>query len=134
MSYRAPELINEEVGEFTNKVDIWAMGCILYELAVGKKAFRSDWSVLELRQSRTKFTVMLDDTFDDEGKHYLSQHISSMLEIDPFSRPAASALVSDFCLHCEPSNFPISQRCEQIVPKPRQESLATDNNLLIQRG
>lgn len=33
-SYRAPEVLRE--AEFTNKVDIWALGCVLYELATLK--------------------------------------------------------------------------------------------------
>lgn len=39
--YRAPELLSEDP-KFSNKVDIWAMGCILYELVVRKKAFAGD--------------------------------------------------------------------------------------------
>lgn len=42
-SYRAPELLDDEP-TFTNKVDIWALGCILYELAKGRVAFREDWA------------------------------------------------------------------------------------------
>lgn len=30
--YRAPELLREEHATFNNKVDIWAMGCILYQI------------------------------------------------------------------------------------------------------
>jgi serine/threonine protein kinase len=43
-SYRAPELIQlDDKGTYTNKVDIWAMGCILYEIVFRSKAFcRSD--------------------------------------------------------------------------------------------
>jgi NIMA (never in mitosis gene a)-related kinase len=36
--YRAPELLDEQA-RFTEKVDIWALGCILYEVATGDKAF-----------------------------------------------------------------------------------------------
>lgn len=38
--YRAPEVILS--GEITNKVDIWAAGCILYELIVGSFLFDPD--------------------------------------------------------------------------------------------
>ena len=35
--YRAPEIILE--GNFSNKVDIWAVGCVLYELVTGEFLF-----------------------------------------------------------------------------------------------
>lgn len=43
-SYRAPELLFD-TPFFNNKSDIWALGCILYEILTGKKAFTDDWSV-----------------------------------------------------------------------------------------
>jgi len=38
--YKSPEIIREEA--YTNKVDVWALGCILYELCTGQKAFFDD--------------------------------------------------------------------------------------------
>lgn len=49
-SYRAPELLVEDP-KYTNKVDLWALGCILFELTTGKKAFAGDWAVHEYRIS-----------------------------------------------------------------------------------
>lgn len=46
-SYRALELLNEHKYSYTNKVDIWAMGCILYEILFRVKAFSEDMSVRE---------------------------------------------------------------------------------------
>src|SRR5271167_2017073 len=42
--YRAPELGISN--KFSNKVDIWSMGCLLYELATGKQAFLTDFAVV----------------------------------------------------------------------------------------
>lgn len=42
--YRAPELIRD-IHQFTNKVDIWALGCILHELTNKSEAFKDDWDV-----------------------------------------------------------------------------------------
>src|SRR6266516_2085287 len=46
-SYRAPELIRETQSKYTNKVDMWAVGCILYELVLRRRAFASDWDVMQ---------------------------------------------------------------------------------------
>src|SRR5271170_657642 len=43
-SYRSPELIRP-FPTFTNKVDIWSVGCIFYELLTGNVAFYDDWAV-----------------------------------------------------------------------------------------
>jgi serine/threonine protein kinase len=50
-SYRAPEVIAEDP-RFNNRADIWALGCIIYEMSTGVKLFRDDYSVL--RYSETK--------------------------------------------------------------------------------
>jgi serine/threonine protein kinase len=41
-NYRAPEVIAEDAGY--NKIDIWALGCIVFELSTGVKLFRDDFS------------------------------------------------------------------------------------------
>jgi len=49
---------------YTKKVDIWSMGCILYELATGQHAFpNAEWDVLCLIYERKKNKeVILEDT------------------------------------------------------------------------
>jgi len=46
-SYRAPEVIRRCDPHFNNKVDIWGLGCIMWELIYGSKRFESDWDVNE---------------------------------------------------------------------------------------
>lgn len=45
--YRAPELLDQEKDRitFTNKVDIWALGCIISEMVTGHRVFDNDWTV-----------------------------------------------------------------------------------------
>src|SRR5947207_315012 len=52
-SYWAPELL-AEIAQYTNKVDIWALGCILYELVCGKRAFAGDWAVFSDKSEQWK--------------------------------------------------------------------------------
>ena len=51
--YRGPELLDEDSG-YTNKTDIWAFGCIAYELCTKKKAFASDWATREYKNEDTE--------------------------------------------------------------------------------
>ena len=46
--YAAPEIMTSEshMPAYTNKVDIWALGLMLYELTMGKRAFETDYQVI----------------------------------------------------------------------------------------
>jgi len=81
---------------YNNKVDIWAMGCILYELAIRNKAFKSDWKVLNHRFSQRNMEVVLDNTFDTHSVETITKYIVEMLQIDPSNRPSASVLSKEF--------------------------------------
>src|SRR5436189_2316638 len=49
--YRAPELIIYPPIGFTHKVDVWAVGCIFYELVMDVRLFGEDYHVLNYHQS-----------------------------------------------------------------------------------
>jgi ankyrin repeat protein len=91
----------DEDPRYNNKVDIWSMGCILYELATGTCAFKSDWAVLEYRFSGTNKDVILDETFDADSKETITKHIVNMLQIESSSRPPASVLSEEFIRQCQ---------------------------------
>jgi len=40
--YRSPELLNYDRPQYTNRSDIWALGCLLHELATGYQVFQHD--------------------------------------------------------------------------------------------
>src|SRR5277367_6104247 len=42
--YRAPELVRGVKKVFSNRVDIWALGCIFYEILFRMPAFDSDYA------------------------------------------------------------------------------------------
>jgi serine/threonine protein kinase len=58
-AYRAPELLLEDKSVYNNKVDIWSVGCILYELAIGAKPFGNDLAVLYHKLSNKELEVNL---------------------------------------------------------------------------
>jgi serine/threonine protein kinase len=97
--YRAPELLDSDgnpAGLYNNKVDIWAMGCILYELAIGIRPFKSDWDVLSHRFSGKNINVVFDDSFDTHSVKSIAKPIVDMLQIDPADRPSVSFLSNEF--------------------------------------
>ena len=109
--YRAPEVLRED-GRYTNKVDIFALGCILFELATKSQAFKGDWSIREyaISDSSTLLPVHYSRTIDDKVKNVIATIIHETLQPDPSSRPSAKGILNDiinpFVEKLEGSNIP----------------------------
>ena len=94
-SYRAPELVNDDP-VFSNKVDIFAIGCILFELVSGgRKAFANDIAVHEFRISHSQLEIPFA-AIDERWQHDLEQEIRRMLSVDRTDRPSAVVLRHKF--------------------------------------
>lgn len=100
-SYRAPELLAfSDTPAFNKKVDIWSMGCIMYELTLRKRAFGNDYATMEYkmeyRTSQKPISVILDESFGEQCKESIVTNITSMIQIEPSRRPSATDLVEEF--------------------------------------
>ncbi|KAG0133629.1 kinase-like domain-containing protein [Tuber indicum] len=93
-SYSAPEVIgldsNSESSGYTDSVDIWSLGCVVYELLVGTKLFGS-WGQVSLYYfGKSPFPEdklkALSPPTDDMGILFLK----SVLAIQPGDRPTAA--------------------------------------------
>ena len=92
--YRAPELVKENP-EFTNKVDIWALGCILCELATSRTPFTCDFQLFQyLTSQRTLQIPELE--FEPPRACCLTELINATLALEPSSRPSANYLRMKF--------------------------------------
>jgi tetratricopeptide (TPR) repeat protein len=95
-SYRAPEVLSEDA-TYTNKVDIWSLGCILHELLTGKKAFHSDWNVREYAYSDTLLDIPVP--VPQPLQMHISDNIHELLSTKPRRRPRARSMsmIYDTC-------------------------------------
>jgi serine/threonine protein kinase len=95
--YRAPELLQSPKATYNNKVDIWSMGCILYEMAFGRKPFNSDWEVLKHSESSEpmRLPIAIESSAETGFPEELAL-ISEMLSFDSSYRPAARSLTQRF--------------------------------------
>jgi serine/threonine protein kinase len=89
--YRPPELLREDP-KYTYQVDIWALGCILYELCTKTRLFADDWAVLDFYRSSSTLQLSVP-SFPRFLAMHLSECIREMMESDPQSRP----LISNLC-------------------------------------
>lgn len=92
-SYRAPELLVENP-KYTKKVDIWALGCILFELMTSKKAFAGDWALHDYRiekYARLPINISLTlSMLPDVLEEHVSAILSQLLNRDWKQRPSSA--------------------------------------------
>ena len=109
--YGAPEVLgldsNSETSEYTNSVDIWSLGCVIYELLVGRKLFVSEFQLSCYFFGKWPFPEdrlrCLSPPVDDIGISLLK----SMLQIHPERRPTAAEALS----HAWLANLGIHDEC-----------------------
>jgi len=87
--YRAPEPIRD-IHQFTNKVDIWALGCILHELTNKSEAFKDDWDVRAYIES--KELVLSNPSVPEVVQVHFAKIRDSLLSLNYETRPRASEL------------------------------------------
>lgn len=91
--YRAVEVLGiEELGFVTKASDIWALGCILHELAFRKKLFPRDFNVWDYaRTQKLKEQPRVD--VDERTAACIRELILRTLDVDWWKRPTASDIV-----------------------------------------
>eukprot|EP01079_Euglenida_sp_SAG-EU17-18_P011321 gene11322-305_t len=81
--YLSPELCNEQ--PYNHKSDIWALGCVLYELATLTHAFGGG----SVREVITRILAGSYRPISQKYSRQLRDLVASMLRQDPCDRPAA---------------------------------------------
>jgi serine/threonine protein kinase len=91
-SYRAPEVL--AINRFNNRADIFALGCIIYEILTGRKLFPTDWSVLQHWEAGGSNLIPKSWPRCPPGTrlYSLGMLTSRMLDNDSAMRPAASQI------------------------------------------
>jgi serine/threonine protein kinase len=84
-SYRASELLQLR-GTYSKKIDIWAVGAIVFEMITGQKRFAGDWEVSEYARTPNR---PLDPEPSVIQCLFL---VPELLEIEPSRRPSATRL------------------------------------------
>lgn len=101
IGYEAPEIrgliddeTNCESSVYTNLVDIWSFGCVIYKIMSKEVPFQSSRDLRRFCERRTSFpSPPLEDKMSQEGIEFLKR----ILEPSPLNRPsAAKALQYDW--------------------------------------
>jgi len=83
--YRAPELLE---GHYTNKVDIWGLGCILFEIDTKRKTFSSDYEVFQYAHASSSSSVAPISACCDAS---VAEIVELLLHKEALQRPLAAA-------------------------------------------
>ena len=78
-NYMAPELIKNE--KYNNKIDIWALGCILYELCTLNQCFNGLMELINIEEKN--YGKINSKNYNKD----LQNIIFALLEINPIKRP-----------------------------------------------
>ncbi|AET37943.1 aurora kinase Ecym_2194 [Eremothecium cymbalariae DBVPG len=81
VDYLSPELIKSR--EYDEKVDVWALGVLTYELLVGSPPFEEESKELTYKRI-LKRNLVFPDHIDPDARHLISR----LLEYDPANRIA----------------------------------------------
>ena len=114
--YLAPEFLVGDGALYDNKVDVWSLGCILYELAAGKRAFDHEVYTLQYKVNKILPAISFDNSFSDDDKEEIQILVRGMLDFDPNARPSARDLVVGISANQE----------RTIAPRPRDIHIYQD--------
>lgn len=95
LEYMAPEVVH--YGNYGPKVDIWALGILLYEMLHGCAPIKAK-CITDIVKA---FANPLKLEFRNDLSNSVKSLISSILTIDPNSRPTIETIMSHPWLNCE---------------------------------
>jgi serine/threonine protein kinase len=77
---------------------MWAVGYILYELILRRRAFEDDWNVLQYANRGRELELILEPEIvpDERRREFLSRINKELLDINPSRRPSARTLYERF--------------------------------------
>ena len=91
--YGAPEVLgmdsNSETSDYTNSVDIWSLGCVIYELLVGERLFASEFQISCYFFGKFTFPEDMLRGLSPPTEDFGISLLKSMLVIPPEERPTA---------------------------------------------
>lgn len=132
--YYAPEFLLPGVAalSYDCTADIWSLGCILYELAIGRRVFEHDYHTWRYKETGILPAMEFnDDSFSDQEKETIESSVKRMLCLEPKERPAATDLITEFSLNYEQATATQPQHIQiyEDFRAVRQEVRSTPDGL-----
>jgi len=85
-----------ETSEYTYAVDIWSLGCVMFEVLTGKILFQKEFFVWHFCHGKAGPMIEpLRETVNEEGGF---EFVRGLLSPDPVGRPSAMEALCDLWL------------------------------------
>lgn len=92
--YQAPELFDSTNSRITEKIDVWALGCIAYLLTTGMEVFPTNDAMYQFIFQKSA-VVSIPELHLSFGGTKISTLLRQMLERDQVMRPSVGNIVSE---------------------------------------
>ncbi|KAA8896215.1 kinase-like domain-containing protein [Sphaerosporella brunnea] len=110
--YMAPEAMFGEPTGYTNAVDLWALGCILYRMVTGSVPFENQLQVIGYAYQNhgyPKPELLLSQGLSNPGIAF----IESLIQPDATKRGKAQQALENDWIASEPTGFQVTERLAQ---------------------
>ena len=111
-NYYCPELLQNKT-TFTNETDLWALGCLIYEIAALEPAFNSPSDICQYHSRKTPLRPS-----DPRVSEFLyCQFIESLLNESGSTRPTARDTSTLFSIYRQLLEQPLGRWLDSLSPK-----------------
>jgi ankyrin repeat protein len=87
--YRAPELFDPVRPQFSNRSDIFALGCILHELVTGRAVFIHDFETYQYTMGSSELPLRVSYPDMEFWHHHVSEFLRALMSKAAHQRPNA---------------------------------------------
>ena len=132
--YRAPELLVHDPGKFSNKVDVWALGCVMFELVTLRPAFTEDWEIQQYCLDPDAALVVPFSAISscpDLIQYHVSGSILDLLHKRSQSRPRASDISRFFTVYCKFLEVAKTESLDDVLRATRNHPSYTEWRTLV---